>query len=83
MPRRTLVDRAAAGRFKFCATCGVIFIRRNCLRRVALRIRVRWGLAGSVCFEPIVHDARRIELEGESLRKKRARTTSPDEEAQA
>jgi DNA replication protein DnaC len=39
-------------------------------------------LADSI-LDRLVHNAHRIELEGESLRKKRARTSSPDEEAQS
>jgi len=39
-------------------------------------------LADSI-LDRLVHNAHRIELEGESLRKKRARTSSPDQEAQS
>jgi DNA replication protein DnaC len=39
-------------------------------------------LADSI-LDRLVHNAHRIELEGESLRKKRARTSSPDEEPQS
>ena len=39
-------------------------------------------LADSI-LDRLVHNAHRIELEGESLRKKRAHTSSPDEEAQS
>jgi len=39
-------------------------------------------LADSI-LDRLVHNAHRIELEGESLRKKRARTSPPDEEAQS
>ncbi len=39
-------------------------------------------LADSI-LDRLVHNAHRIELEGESLRKKRARTIVPDEETQA
>lgn len=38
-------------------------------------------LADSI-LDRLVHDAHRIELDGESLRKKRTRTSSPDEEPQ-
>ena len=39
-------------------------------------------LADSI-LDRLVHDAHRIELDGESLRKKRTRTSSPDEEPQS